>query len=657
MSTLLASIHRVKAIRGWMKTPLQGLDALWNKLRNLVILFWRRATLCICDTIFTTLSCYLGLALQQESLVLSPTWMRIYVMTLIPLLALRLCVLTAFGVYRIVSRHVGIRDMAVIGLATLVSSLLFWFYLTLENRMEMPVVVLFSSLCLNFLLIAGSRLVYRMLFEHAGRQRRRAKAARLQRVVIVGAGGRGAALAHDLKVRGGGSFVVVGFLDDDPSKRKLLINGIPVLGTSADMQQIATTFQVDLVVIAISAATGKLIRRITQSCDGLKLKIQIAPDLSAHGSGSYLHILRNVSVEDLLQRESVHAEGTDIGSYLRGERVLITGAGGSIGSELVRQVVAQHPAAIFLLGHGENSLFEIEQELKLEVGFAPTCLIADIRDYERLFQLFMKHRPTVVFHAAAHKHVGLMENNPEEAVTNNVLGTRNLARISTLTRVKRFVMISTDKAVNPTSVMGATKRIAERVVQAESRRSATEFACVRFGNVLGSRGSVVPLMRKQIARGGPVTVTHPDIVRYFMTIPEAVQLVLHAGAMGGQGAIYLLDMGEPVRILDLAHDLIRLSGLTPERDIAIEFTGLRPGEKLYEELLTAEEGAKSTQNQRIYTTPPAQFSIEALDLNVAELIAAAQSGDTQSVLERIWQFDLTTAQIAPERIQAVMLAA
>jgi FlaA1/EpsC-like NDP-sugar epimerase len=342
--------------------------------------------------------------------------------------------------------------------------------------------------------------------------------------------------------------------------------------------------------------------------------------------------------------------------------VLITGAGGSIGAELVRQIAMVGPRELLLLGHGENSIWEIDQQLRREFDYHPTCLIADTRDYDRLRMLFERHQPTVVFHAAAHKHVPLMEANVVEAITNNVDGTRNLAQLASRTGVKRFVMVSTDKAVNPTSIMGASKRVAELVVQAESRRSETQFAIVRFGNVLGSRGSVVPLMRKQIESGGPVTVTHPDVMRYFMTIPEAAQLVIQAGAMGGRGTIYVLDMGEPVRILDLARDLIRLTGLVPDKDIPIHITGLRDGEKLFEELLTAKENTLVTRHERIYVAPATDFAMTGLDALVDELIAAARRDDTPETRRLLKVLDPSftgyepTSPMLPERNEAEMAA-
>jgi len=324
--------------------------------------------------------------------------------------------------------------------------------------------------------------------------------------------------------------------------------------------------------------------------------------------------IRQVQVEDLLGRDPVSVDLEEVAGYVTGETVFITGAGGSIGSEICRQIAKFNPGKLVLLGHGENSIFDIEQELRAErPGIDYVTEILDIKDREKVFLLFERYKPGVVFHAAAHKHVPLMEKNPEEALKNNVVGTQNLAEAADRVKVKTFVSISTDKAVNPTSVMGATKRTVEMLIQSLDLRSQTKFVAVRFGNVLGSRGSVIPTFKRQIANGGPVTVTHPDMVRFFMTIPEATQLVIQAGAMAQGGEIFILDMGKPVKIVDLAKDLIRLSGFEPEVDIKIQFTGIRPGEKLYEELLTTEEGTTSTKHSRIFVAKPNFIDVKLLE--------------------------------------------
>ncbi|HEX2953594.1 MAG TPA: nucleoside-diphosphate sugar epimerase/dehydratase, partial [Bacillota bacterium] len=377
-------------------------------------------------------------------------------------------------------------------------------------------------------------------------------------------------------------------------------------------------------IVASISETGLPIRTLPNLLDLAGLKVSI-------------HQIREVKIEDLLGREPVQVDLESIADYLNGERVLVTGAGGSIGSELCRQIAEFNPAVLLLLGRGENSIYEIDQELNYLNG-TKNCkipIIADIRDRNKMERVFETYRPTVVFHAAAHKHVPLMEDAPDEAVKNNVFGTKNVAELADRYGVKRFVMISTDKAVNPTSVMGATKRIAEIIVQKLARTSRTKFCAVRFGNVLGSRGSVVPLFKKQIARGGPITITHPEMRRFFMTIPEAVHLVIQAGSMGKGGEVFILDMGEPVRILDLAKDLIRLSGLEPDKDIAIKFSGVRPGEKLYEELMTAEEGTDHTKHKRIFVGKPNGVDWEKLPDDLNDLWNSLMTNDSEQIIRMI----------------------
>jgi len=358
-----------------------------------------------------------------------------------------------------------------------------------------------------------------------------------------------------------------------------------------------------------------VIRDMTEICEKSGLVIKIIPGIYNYFSGQVESLkIREVQIEDLLGREQVNLDIEEVAGYLTGETVLITGAGGSIGSELCRQICSFKPQKLILAGRGENSIFDIEQELRSDYPEIKVVTeILDVKDREKVELVFSRFKPGVVFHAAAHKHVPLMERNPEEALKNNILGTYNVAEISDVTQVKTFVLISTDKAINPTSIMGATKRVAEMIIQSIDRQSQTRFVAVRFGNVLGSRGSVIPTFKKQIAKGGPVTVTHPEMVRYFMTIPEAAQLVIQAGAMAQGGEVFILDMGKPVKIVDLARDLIRLSGFQVDVDIKIEYTGIRPGEKLYEELLTADEGTTSTKHQRIFVAKPSGIDVVGIE--------------------------------------------
>ncbi|MER3559571.1 MAG: polysaccharide biosynthesis protein, partial [Armatimonadota bacterium] len=391
-----------------------------------------------------------------------------------------------------------------------------------------------------------------------------------------------------------------GFVDDNPAKRYTRLHGQPWLGTTQDIPKVVAEFGVQEIIIAIPSGESATIRRIFEVCRRTPARIQIVPAIPAiFERGVQLHQIREVDIEDLLPREPVRFDLRAISDYLEGERVLITGAGGSIGSELAQQVVLLGPASLILLGKGENSIYVIQREVVEQHNYEPRCVIADVRDESRIRSVLREEQPTVVFHAAAHKHVPLMQANPVEAIKNNVLGTWVIAETSARNGVRKFVYISTDKAVKPASIMGATKRVGEMIIQALAHETETEFAIVRFGNVLGSRGSLVPTIQAQIEAGGPVRLTHPEMQRYFMSVSEAVHLIMCVGAFESHGDIYLLDMGKPVRVVDLVHDLIRLYGLVPNKDIPIVFTGIRPGEKLHEELCYDEENLEPTPHQKI----------------------------------------------------------
>ena len=410
--------------------------------------------------------------------------------------------------------------------------------------------------------------------------------------LIVGAGAAGTLLVRQMLMHPAMRMDPIAFVDDDPDKLRKDIYGVRILGAIKDIERIVDTMGITKVVIAMPSLPIKKLNEVYDVARKTGAECVILPNIDDVMSGN-LHVqqLRNVEIEDLLGRDPVHLDQTMIEKQLRGKKILVTGAGGSIGSEICRQVAKFKPKEIIILGHGENSIYQLNMELvgKYSQHFTITPVIADVQDRKRIFEVMDKYKPDVVYHAAAHKHVPLMELNPREAVKNNILGTRNVAEAASHARVKAFVMVSTDKAVNPPNIMGATKRLCEMIVQDMATRSEyTKFVAVRFGNVLGSRGSVIPLFKKQIAEGGPITVTHPDIVRYFMTIPEAAQLVIQAGSLARGGEIFVLDMGQPVKIVDLAKNLIRLSGYD-EGDIEIKFTGLRPGEKMYEELLNEGE--------------------------------------------------------------------
>lgn len=458
-----------------------------------------------------------------------------------------------------------------------------------------------------------------------------------KRVLVVGAGQGGETIIREIRRNMNLPIEVVGLVDDDPTKLNQILLGVQVLGTTEDLPNIVAEHAVDEIIIAIPSAGGSDLRRIVQQCQNTKVRFKTLPGLQDIISGKLAHLqLRDIAIEDLLRRAPSEINISEIAAYLTGKTVLITGAGGSIGSEICRQILPFQPKVLLLLGHGENSIFNIHQELLRNQSLGNTKLvpiITDIQDYDKLLKLFKAYKIDIVFHAAAHKHVPLMELNPEEAVKNNVIGTKNIVEVSHISKIERFVMISTDKAVNPTSVMGASKRVAEKILKCYAKRSSTRFVAVRFGNVLGSRGSVIPMFKQQIENGGPITITHPNMIRYFMTIPEASKLVIQAGAYGKGGEVFILDMGEPVRIVDLAEDLIRLAGLEVGGDIEIKFTGVRPGEKLYEELLTASEGITATRNSKIFVAKPEEVNEQILLGQIKNLVESAQSANAESVIK------------------------
>lgn len=451
-----------------------------------------------------------------------------------------------------------------------------------------------------------SRMSYRALRlagRHLGRKR---DAAVKKRIMIVGGGQAGTLLIKELNSSEKAPGIPVCIIDDDRNKNGKYINGVPIRGTREEIPELAEKYNIEEIYIAIPTVTGVERKKILEICQRTKCSLKILPGLYQLMSGEVsISKLRDVEIDDLLGREPIKVSLNEIMGYVKGKVVLVTGGGGSIGSELCRQLAGHEVKRLIIFDMYENNAYEIQQELKRNYPELDlVTLIGSVRNTNRLDSIFDTYRPDIVYHAAAHKHVPLMEDSPNESIKNNVIGTYKTAKAAMKYGTKHFVLISTDKAVNPTNIMGASKRLCEMVIQMFAQKSETVFTAVRFGNVLGSNGSVIPLFKKQIAHGGPVTVTHPDIIRYFMTIPEAVSLVLQAGAYAKGGEIFVLDMGEPVKIVDLARNLIRLSGFKPDEDIKIEFTGLRPGEKLYEELLMAEEGLRKTENQRIFIGNP-----------------------------------------------------
>ncbi|CAN5720870.1 nucleoside-diphosphate sugar epimerase/dehydratase [soil metagenome] len=553
-------------------------------------------------------------------------------------IALQYAGLWAFDVPLMSWRYMTMRDTVRVLLSVMASTtVLVLLRITLQaftnaNFLFIPFGVLAMNFALGFLGIVGARASWRLRGEVLDRKKREIEGD-LHDVLLIGAGEAGVVVAREILARPDLGLRPVGFIDDDPKKMRARINGLSVLGTTSQVSAIAQRKRVRRALITIANAQGSQIRRITELCRDAGLDTKIIPGIyEIVGNRVNLSRIREVAIEDLLGREPVQLDEEVIGGTIRSRIVLVTGAGGSIGSELCRQICRFGPERLVLVERYENALFEIHRELTNAFPHVPIDpRVGDVSDLARMTQIFEAARPGIVFHAAAHKHVPMMEWNPGEAVKNNIGGTRAVADLADRFGTERFVLISTDKAVNPSSVMGATKRVAEIYLQALSERSSTRFVTVRFGNVLGSAGSVIPIFREQIARGGPITVTHPEMQRYFMTIPEASQLVLQAGAMGDGGEIYILDMGDPVRIVDLARDLITLSGLRPDDDIEIRFSGVRPGEKLIEELSTSTEYADKTKHPKVYIGRIKSHEWALVDEAIKKLCAVCDGADAETI--------------------------
>ena len=528
-----------------------------------------------------------------------------------------------FRLYHIVFTAVGIIDTLRTLCATLcVFTVNMLYYALVEDRVEFRVISTYCIILFMLALLARfSRRIY-MALRYSITRRNKGKV----RALIVGGGNAGTMLIKEIQTTDKINYLPVCVVDDDPAKLNKNVCGVKIVGTTADIGKLAIKYAIDEILIAMPAASKADVKRVYDICEKTKCKVKTLPGIYQIVSGdANFSSLRPVEIQDLLGRDQIKVNLDEIMGYIENRVVMVTGGGGSIGSELCRQIATHNPRQLIILDIYENNAYDIEQELKRrhpELNLL--ALIASVRDSGKMVDVFKKYKPEIVFNAAAHKHVPLMETSPNEAVKNNVFGTLNVARCADKYAVKTFVQISTDKAVNPTNIMGATKRICEMIIQTVGRNSKnTKFVAVRFGNVLGSNGSVIPLFERQIAEGGPVTVTHKDIIRYFMTIPEAVSLVLQAGAYAKDGQIFVLDMGEPVKIYDLAYNLIKLSGLEPNVDIEIKCTGLRPGEKLYEERLMDEEGMQTTPNGLINIANPISLDEEFLWKKLDELYRAA----------------------------------
>jgi FlaA1/EpsC-like NDP-sugar epimerase len=571
--------------------------------------------------------------------------------TILIVVAIQLVIFVLFRFYDRWWRYVSVRDMwsafrGVTAAALAASLTVYFFSPVAQVRLPRSVAIMDWLLLLAF--VAGTRLLARSVIERPGI----GLVARGKEVLVVGAGDAGQLVIREMQRNRQLGYTPIGLIDDDPRKKNLRIHGVRVLGTTEELGHILRDNRPDEVLLAMPSASGEVRRRVVNVTREGNVPVKTLPGLYdlISGESDLATQIRPVQVEDVLGREPVEVDLESAGAYLKAETVMVTGAGGSIGSELCRQIARAGPQRLVLVDQGETALFEIERELVDERGFAASIpVLADCTSRTKMRQVLDRYRPGVVFHAAAYKHVPLMEANPLESVRNNALATRVLAEVAVELGTKRFVLVSTDKAVNPKTVMGQSKALCEWIVEAYGAREdiATRFVAVRFGNVLGSSGSVIPIFRRQIGKGGPVTVTHPDMTRYFMTIPEAASLVVQAGAIGGQGDVFVLDMGEPVRILDLAMQMIRLSGKDPERDIDIQIVGTRPGEKLHEELWGAGETAVPTPHPKIMRVSGTVVDAAWLQDELTELERLVAEGETLEVVSR-----LSTMMRAPRLVEA-----
>ena len=595
----------------------------------------KKYILVIVDFLFILLAYFIAFCIRYKFIDIEINYIAaIYIDKIYRIIAVSILYIISFYIFK---QYESIWSLASIdefisGVTSILTSSLIIFFVSIADKERIPLLVSIISSFLIIFLSIGMRISYRIkkrIMCNAAINKKEG----IKKILVIGAGSAGAIVINECKRKPEYNQKVVAVIDDDISKAGTYIAGVKVYGTRNDICNICREKEIDEIIIAIANLSSKTLKEFLNICKDVQVKVKRVPSVSEIINGTViLSKIRNVEIEDLLDREQVKLNDEEIVDYIKGKVIMVTGGGGSIGSEILRQVCRFRPKEVIIFDIYENNAYEIQNELLSQFrDIRITTLIGSVRDRKRLEDIFSIYEPDVVFHAAAHKHVPLMEDSPMEAIKNNVFGTLNTVEIASLYNVKKFVLISTDKAVNPTSIMGATKRICEMIIQGIDKISKTEFVAVRFGNVLGSNGSVIPLFKKQIARGGPVTVTHKEITRYFMTIPEAAQLVIQAGAYAKGGEIFVLNMGKPVKIYDLAENLIKLSGFEPGRDIEIKVTGLRPGEKLYEELLMNEEGLSKTGHEKIFIGRPGDIDYKKLKVMLNNLLYVGKNNDLNSV--------------------------
>ena len=617
-----------------VKKVVESENRKWRSDKQWV---YRALILAFMDVLILFVSYFFGLMLRYEFVYrkIPKEYLQTYVDVMIPYAILTVVIFYLFRLYHSIWRFASISELGRIICAFMALQI----DLLIAQKIfhtTMPYAFWIVGFVLSFVGCTGMRFSYRFLRVFHQMVVQKNKNYGDERVMVIGAGSAGRVLIHEMIVSNHMKAKVCCIIDDNPVKKNRFLDGIPIVGNREDIQEMVIKYSITKIVFAIPTATGKDRKEILQICQETGCDVQVIPGFYEMIDGKVsMSRLREVQIQDLLGRDEIVVDNKEIHSFINGKVVMVTGGGGSIGSELCRQIAKEDPKLLIIFDIYENNAYEIQQELKRKLpNTRVETLIGSVRNTNRIQYIMQKYHPEVIYHAAAHKHVPLMEDSPNEAIKNNVIGTYKLAKEAAANGVKRFVLISTDKAVNPTNIMGASKRLCEMVVQMMNRRSDTEFVAVRFGNVLGSNGSVIPLFKEQIANGGPVTVTHKDIIRYFMTIPEAVALVIQASIYAKGGEIYVLDMGEPVKIDDMARQLIRLSGYEPDVDIKIEYTGLRPGEKLYEELLMSEEGLQETPNKLIHIAKPIEMDDKVFEEQLESLKDMA-TGETEHIKEMV----------------------